>query len=227
MVSLFQCELCHSKILENHLQKHHAKVHAAINYDIYTPVTTNGAPSVPSKADADTNAVIDRFKSIAPPPAADEKMVHIACNICGNRMPSQSLDQHMKRKHIDAGDQVDAVGIQTKVNSMTISVMEKSENPKVMAAAAAATAAVTAIDAADHPQKQSQEHMGATEWTTNWPKTKNPFSKSFQFTAAPKTDASTTTDTEAFYTIRVSVDQMKQLMSQNRIEPKDGYFYLK
>lgn len=207
MMPLFQCQLCHSKILENRLQKHHAKVHGAgIDHDIYTPLTTNDAPR-----NIDTKTSENRFEQVTPP--VDEKLVHASCTICGNRMPISCLDQHIKRKHhdeVDAGDQVDAVG--TKVNSMSIDVIETSEKSML----------------ANHPPKQSQEQTA--EWmTTNWPKAKNPFSSSFRFTAIPKIDASTTMDEDSqpFYTIRVSVAQMKQLMNENRIDPKDGHFYLK
>lgn len=203
MVSLFQCQLCNSKILENNVQKHHAKVHSGVDHDIYTPLTTsNAAPSVASNMD--TQASADQLKNVAP--VADGKSIHVACTICGNRMPAESVDQHMKRKHNDGdGDQVDAVG--TKVNAMSFDVFEKCETTAVV----------------------NRQAYPVAEMTTSGSKPKNPFSKSFQFTATPKTDASTTTDGDlpAFYTIRVSVDQMKQLMSQNRIDPKGGYFYLK
>lgn len=200
---MFQCQLCHSKILENRLQKHHAKVHANIDHDIYTPLATDDASNVNS------TQVNDPCWSEHITPAADEKMVHVSCNICSNRMPIDSLDQHMKRKHSDAGDQVDAVG--TNVNSMSIDVTEKAEN----------------VATSNHRNKQAEE------LTIGWPKVKNPFSSSFRFTAIPKMDASTMIDSEeaskpsAYYTIRVSADQMKQLMTENRIDPKDGYFYLK
>lgn len=211
MTRLFQCQVCHSKILENHLQKHHAKVHADIDHDIYTPLTTNDMPP-PVAGDTDAKASINWFENIPLP--ADEKMVHVSCTICKNRMPASTLDQHMKRKHNDVCDQVDAVG--AKVNSMSLDVMEKSADPKV----------VTSTKIATGPHGQFQG-LPPAELTTNWPKAKNPFSTSFQFTAAQKMDASTTTDLQPFYTIRVSVEQMKQLMNDSRIEPKEGYFYLK
>lgn len=207
---LFQCQICHSKILENRLQKHHAKVHASIDHDIYIPLTTIDTPQV---------ALENSFEHITP---VDEKLAHVSCTICGNRMPAESLDQHMKRKHNDVGDQVDAIG--TKVNSMSMDVFETSQESSLTSS--------TVNNPTIHPPKQSQEQTAAATaaWmTTNWPKAKNPFSKSFHFTAIPKVDASTTTmdDSQPFYTIRVSVAQMKQLMNENRIDPKDGHFYLK
>lgn len=216
MMPLFQCQLCHSKVLENRLQKHHAKVHAGIDHDIYTSLITNDAPQVVRHVDSKASENSTQVNNSV----ADEKMVRVSCNICGNRMPVDSLDQHMKRKHNDDGDQVDAVG--TKVNSMSVDVIEKSEDAK-----AATAAAVAAIDISNHFKKQSQEPTES--WmTSSWPKAKNPFSSSVRFTAIPKTDASTMMiDEEPFYTIRVSVAQMKELMKENRIDPKDGHFYLK
>lgn len=220
---LFQCQLCHSKILENRLQKHHAKVHANIDHDIYTPLTAEDVPQTARHSDtkASENSVQVNDPVWPIPPTVDEKMVHVCCNICSNRMPVDSLDQHMKRKHNDAGDQVDAVG--TTLNAMsTIEVVEKSEH-----VATTAKLAIATVDTLNQPKKKSQE---LTErWTaTGWPKAQNPFSSSFRFTAIPKTDASTMIDNEeAYYNIRVSVAQMKQLMAENRIDPKDGHFYLK
>lgn len=193
---LFQCEICKSNILENRMKKHHEKVHPGIDFDIYRPLTTNSAPQVASNID--TKALEQPFKHITP--SADEKLVHVSCTICGNRMPESNLEQHMKRKHNqDVGDQVDAVG--TKVTSMSIDDVIETHPPK----------------------QQLQEQTG-------WPKAKYPFSSSFRFTAIPKVDASTTTmddDAQPFYTIRVSVAQMKQLMNENRIDPKEGHLYLK
>lgn len=214
MTRLFQCQVCNSKILENHLQKHHLKVHAAIDHDIYTLLTMNGT-TPPVAGNTDAKASINWFQNNSP--AADEKLVHVACSICGNRMAAESLDQHMKRKHNDVSDQVDAVG--TKVSSVSIGMIEKTEEAKVGTASKAS------------PINPSEQFQGlvAPDMMTNWPRAKNPFSSSFRFAATSKIDASTTTDanSQPFYTIRVSVAQMKQLMSENRIEPKEGYFYLK
>lgn len=206
---LFQCQVCHSKILESNLQKHHAKVHADVDHDIYILLTTNDTPP-PAASNTDAEASMNWFQNISS--AADEKLVHVSCTICGNKMPFESLDQHMKRKHNDVCDQVDAVG--TKVNTMSIDLVEKSEAAKV----------ATAAKEANGMHEQFQGPLAA-KMLTSWPKAKNPF----RFTATPKIDATTTTDPDSqpFYTVRVSVDQMKQLMSENRIEPKEGHFYLK
>lgn len=205
-MTLFQCEVCHTKILESRLQKHHAKVHPTIDHDIYTPLITDDEPPAPHCIET-TNAskhpmqVSDSVWNEFVAPGADEKMVHVSCNICSNRMPIESLDQHMKRKHNDVGDQVDAIG--TKVNSMSIDAIE----------------VVTATTVATSNETKNQ--------SDGFTKAKNPFSRPCRFTTIPKTDASTTMDEEAYYTIRVSVAQMKRFLNENRIDPKHGHFYLK
>lgn len=211
MVQLFYCTVCQSKILENHLQKHHAKMHVEIENDIYTLLTTNDAPP-PVANNTDAKPSVSSFDHMLP--AADENLVHVTCTICNNRMPAKSLDQHMKRKHTDVGDHVDAVG--TQVSSISIDTLEK-----VMKFAKTATNNVV-----HRPQEQFQGRP-ASGMMTNGPKTNNPFAT--PFSATPKINASTPTveNSLPFYTLRVSVDQMKQLMAENRIEPKHGFLYLK
>lgn len=219
MVAIYQCGICLAKVLENCLQKHHAKVHANINYDIYErlPDVATKVPSINSTApipapilsvkEAERQKIIKSVWGIEPP--KDAKSVHVQCDVCQNRMPAESLEIHMKRKHGDSADQVDAIG--TMCNGKSLDDVEQS-------------ASVVRMDSfvgrIERIQPKFEPNLGVMN--TQPPKDSAAFaqfSKSVPHVEEPKV--------EPFYTIRVSEIQMKQLLDENRVFPKDGFLYLK
>lgn len=103
MVLLYECKICHSKIVESRVKKHHAKVHPNNNYDIYTEVYNS---------ESKTSAPLIDFDVWNIEASKDDSVVHVSCSVCKNRMPIGHLDAHMARKHNDTDDQVDAIGTQ-------------------------------------------------------------------------------------------------------------------
>lgn len=252
MVPLYQCEICCSKILETNLSKHHTKVHAGENFDIYTMLT-----GPPSKQLANNNVEPSPTKKedisgwqIDPP--KDETMVHIPCDICNNKMPAFVIEEHKKRKHLNSVDQVDAVGIMANamtpkkhpmmttsnfVNTNQQNVIQKSggiffkaQQPNL--------GTITPND----DFTISQRFKSALSFGTSKPysfgiskpdsfSTSKPdsFGKSEPDSfGISKPDSFGTPQAMApFYTVRVTEAQMQELLNKNRIYPKDGTFYLK
>lgn len=236
MVPLYQCEICCSKILETNLSKHHTKVHAGENFDIYTKLT-----GPPSKQLANNNVEPSQNKKedisgwqINPP--TDEKMMHIPCDICNNKMPAFVIEEHKKRKHLNSVDQVDAVGIMA--NAVT-----PKKHPMMPASNFVNTKQQTFIQKsggvffkAQQPNlgiitqnddfTMSQRFKSALSFGTPTPNSFDTLKPDSFGTFKP--DSFGTPQAMApFYTVRVSEAQMQELLDKNRIYPKDGTFYLK
>lgn len=198
MIPLYQCEICHSKILENRLQKHHSKVHPNINDDIYTKIasiTSNGVIKATEKCS------VPNLNDWGIEASKDEKLIHISCNVCQNRMPAENLDLHMKRKHSNTIDQVDAIG--SKMHCMSLDVVEQP----------ALTDAFNIKSFREHLNKRPDQSVQASTST-------NPFKPT-------NSTLDATNNGPVFYTVRVTEAQMQQLLDENRIYPKNGFFHLK
>lgn len=208
MIPLYQCAICHSKILENRLQKHHLKVHANINDDIYTKITSIASDMPP-------NGVINATEKSPEPnhhewgieQSKEEQLIHVSCHVCQNRMPAENLDSHMKRKHSNTTDQVDAIGI--KMNDISLDVVEQS--------------ALT--DSFNTKFIREQWNKQANQGVQEASKSINPFRMAVGNSIHSRLDVPN--NEPVFYTIRVSEDQMQQLLNENRIYPKNGFFHLK
>lgn len=198
---LYHCNICSSNVLENRLQKHHAKVHPNVNYDIYAQV-----PELPAveNVDTQTEASVDLTEWCLEAPK-DGGMVHVTCTICGNKMPRCQLKGHMMRKHGDAGDQVDAIGV--SADAMSLDVVENMFT-------AAKFSAFHKPTVSNNNTPKPPSNLSAEPAKIPVVFGKNPKS------IAPKDD-------DEFYTVRISKRQMQLYLDQGRVYPKDGMFYIK
>lgn len=209
---LFYCEICRSKVLESRLEKHHAKVHSSLSFDNYKPLTNVASPNTVNTKVADITSVRNVWGIESP---TDVRQVHVRCTVCCNKMLPENLDGHMKRKHPEPIDQVDAIG--TMVDAMTVNNMEKPIPDS--------TLSQRRINS--YFNKPSVSHFGSAGQTES----KNDvidFDRSFRpaINFQPTAQDGSSNDT-TFYTIRVNEAQMQELLNNNRIYPKDGAFYLK
>lgn len=197
VVTIYNCEICKSRISEKRLKKHHEKVHSGINHDIYRPLTSvtlkmcenNNVPLAAEKPKE-----IDSVWGFEKP--SDESAVHVQCTICNNKMPAGIIEAHMIRKHSEAFDQVDAIG-----------VMTKELDPIIENALAGLSKDVSPFT------RNFMDDVRKCPYGT----------KTTESTAG----LIATTSTEKFYNIRISEEQMQEFLDQKRIYPKDGALYLK
>lgn len=139
----------------------------------------------------------------------DENSVHVMCSICANKMPKSHLEGHMKRKHADPVDQVDAIGIRRE----DISPDEFRNAPQM----ANRKQVFNMEGAPDNNVTARPSSLSSTEQLKSFAeygKLGNPL-------------ASNHTNTVDYYTIRITEHQMKDFLEQKRIFPKDGFLYLK
>lgn len=228
MVPLYQCEICCSKILETNLSKHHTKVHAGENFDIYTMLTGTPAKQLTNNNNEQSPKKKEDTKGWQIDPPIDEKMVHIPCDICNNKMPAFVIEEHKKRKHLNSVDQVDAVGIMPDV-------MTPKKHPTMSANNFVNTNQQNFIQKSGGVFfKAQQPNLGTITPNDDFTLSQR-FKSALSFgTSKPdlfgtsKSDSFGTPHTMGpFYTIRVTEAQMQELLDKNRIYPKDGTFYLK
>lgn len=221
---LFHCEICRSKVLESRLKKHHAKVHANIDHNIYKPLSDIASSIVASEMSPKANIepannqpapIINSVWGIEMP--KDDGNMHVQCGICRNKMPAADLNAHMKRKHSEPMDQVDAIGrmvdgqspdaFKTFNSFVAKSMYEQSDS-----------SIVDKLQPPNTPKKDSID-FGLTFKPTN--QTTN-----LEQIFAPPADFGPS-KAETFYTIRITEGQMQDFLNNKRIYPKNGAFYLK
>lgn len=222
---LFHCEICRSKVLESRLKKHHAKVHSNIDHDIYKPLSAVGLEVSPNvKMGTEQNQgtenqltqpmSVNAVWNIEPP--KDAGKVHVQCTFCNNKMPAESMNEHMKRKHSEPTDQVDAIGtIGTMVDVMSLDTVGKHTPVAASKTFNAFAPLVNSTSVKMEPKNDLIDFGRNIKPTT-----------SLKHNVEAAADAGPSNE-ETFYTIRVTEAQMQELLNNNRIYPKKGAFYLK
>lgn len=124
----------------------------------------------------------------------------------------------MKRKHVDAVDQVDAIGI--RVDEMSFD--EIGIAPHGMAQMCN-TFRKLSFDKKSIPDNNvaASSSLPLTE-----PKT-DPLKNHTEYGKPGNPLAQKDNDTVGYYTVRITERQMQEFLDQNRIYAKDGSFYLK
>lgn len=216
---LYHCEICRSKILGSRIKKHHAKIHPDVLHDIYTPLM-NIASEVSSKksdvkvADIDPSAISSVWGIET---SNDETQIHVQCGICRNKMRAADLDAHIRRKHAEPIDQVDAIGtivdmisLDTIGNQLTVGGFVKQGMPVQQLA------------------NNNDQDLPSTAPKTTSNKNSIDFGRATTSVQNIKPTVNVSQPTEEiFYTIRINEAQMQDLLNNNRIYPKNGAFYLK
>lgn len=218
---LYHCGICQSKMLESRIKKHHAKVHPDFTFDIYTPLMSVASEMSPKKSDAKAadidSSAINGLWGIGSP--NDESQIHVQCGVCRNKMRAADLDAHMKRKHAEPIDQVDAIGTMVDmIDAMGIQLPVGGFAKQVMPGQQLANNSehdLPSSAAKTTPNKDSidfgRDSRAASTSTTN---------------IKPSVDVDRSNE-EVYYTIRINEVQMQELFNNNRIYPKNGAFYLK
>lgn len=209
---LFHCEICRSKVLESRIKKHHAKVHANLDHDIYKPLSDVASAIVATEMSP--KAIIKPVNSQSTPinitPLKDDGKIHVQCEICRNKMPAADLGAHLKRKHSEPIDQVDAIGTMADgQSSKTFNSFAAKHDQLVN------SSIVDKLQPPDTPKKDRIDFGRTFKPTTNVEQIFEP----------PANFGSSKAET--FYTIRVTEGQMQDFLNNKRIYPKDGAFYLK
>lgn len=206
MDQLYYCEICSLMVPASQTQKHHAKIHSNINYDIYTPVHNALETSIDLDFGPETVSSSSSQSNV-------EVKERVSCNICKNRMPAESLGTHIQRKHSETVDQVDAIG-NFHVNTISSDVLEQNT--------ASGLLALRLNGNKVSPSVANKKAVTIQTMDLSFNATKNDF--------GPASNRNTTKEikkNDTFYSIRVSVEQMQQWLDENRIYAKDGEFYLK
>lgn len=224
MVPIYHCGVCRTKVLETRLKKHHAKVHPTASYDIYTNLTNYAASEQPSN-NHNFEMALEIPKRSEPvwnvEPPNDPDMIHIECNICHNKMTAMALEAHMKRKHAgDAGDQVDAIGVMG--GEMSFDTVERHALAGQLKSANFLANQFMTEHFKDQSKPMPLEPFNPAKNNVEYGRNFKPFAKTTQLVPSEKSK-----DDTIFYSIRITEDQMQHFLNENRIQAKDGTFYLK
>lgn len=106
MSTLWQCTLCNVKIREDRCKKHHSKVHPEIPFKLTNYISddpqsalqmVNNTAFFGGELQKDENQIeqTDDVTMVE----TEKNLVHIKCNLCGNMMPSYTMENHITRKH--------------------------------------------------------------------------------------------------------------------------------
>lgn len=211
---LYYCEICRSKLLESRINKHHAKVHPKLDHDFYKPLSDIASANVASEMspkarfEATNSQPVPTTSVWGIEPPKDDGQMHVQCGICRNKMQATDLDAHMKRKHSESVDQVDAIGTMADRQSLDSMNSFNSFTQKY-------SSIVDKLQPPVTPKKDLIDSGRTFKSTTN---VEQIFDPPADFGPSK---------TETFYTIRVTEGQMQDFLNNKRIYPKDGAFYLK
>lgn len=218
MSVIYFCNICRSKLLENRVKKHHEKVHPNINHDIYIPVVDLQAAVEEVKNPKESSAIEDVYNLEAP---KDDAMVHVRCDVCQNKMPKSQIESHMKRKHAEPSDQVDAIGINVQAISLKSAGNPGLPSPKVSLDNPVNLSQVNAPSKFGSPLSVGMPMAVDIDFSSDI----IAFGRNFRPEGFEKETESK--PTQHFYNIRLTEEQMHKFLEEKLLYPKDGALYLK